>query len=93
MAQTMVRESRMENKETDEDVVENRDNDRESSLDSFLLLNMTMITMILLLFLLLLVRLALHPPTLFTLKHIMMQIWILFSITLFPLVIINVRDN
>ncbi|KAI8967839.1 hypothetical protein BDB01DRAFT_827866 [Pilobolus umbonatus] len=36
MAQTMVRESRMDNKETDEDVVENRDNDRESSLDSFL---------------------------------------------------------
>ncbi|KAI8971190.1 hypothetical protein BDB01DRAFT_811917 [Pilobolus umbonatus] len=32
MAQTMVRESRMDNKETDEDV----DNDRESSLDSFL---------------------------------------------------------
>ncbi|KAI8969523.1 hypothetical protein BDB01DRAFT_840178, partial [Pilobolus umbonatus] len=30
MAQTMVRESRMDNKETDEDVVENLDNDRES---------------------------------------------------------------
>ncbi|KAI8968728.1 hypothetical protein BDB01DRAFT_822466 [Pilobolus umbonatus] len=54
---------------------------------------MTMTTMILLLFLLLLVWLALHLPTLFTMKHIMMQIWILFSTTFFPLVIINVRDN